>query len=215
MGNVDETQEVNDEQLMMSFVSGSEEAFDELVGRYAARMTNFIYRQVAHFSTAEELAQDAFLAVYRKKHTFKPGHSFSSWLYKIALNLCRMHFRKMRSLPTSLSIEESREEGSMSLEGVLVDDSEGALESLSRKDAEEKLRQAILELPAKQRQIFTMSFYDEMSYEEIARLVGCSPGTVASRKHAAVRKLASKLRKLAPYHSPPESRWGGGAGAEA
>jgi len=215
MGNVTETEEVSDEQLMVSFVNGSQEAFDELVGRYAGKMTNFVYRQVAHFATAEELAQDAFLAVYRKKHTFKSGYSFSSWLYKIAINLCRMHFRKMKSAPPSVSIEQSREEGGISLEGVLVNGSEGALESLSRKDAEEKLRRAIMELPPKQRQVFTMSFYDEMGYEEIARLLGCSPGTVASRKHAAVQKLASKLRKMAPYRAGPDSRWPGDAGAEA
>jgi RNA polymerase sigma-70 factor (ECF subfamily) len=68
--------------------------------------------------------------------------------------------------------------------------------ALSRKDAEQRLQEAILSLPLKQRQVFTLSFYQEMSYEEIARLVGCSPGTVASRKHAAVKKLAARLRRL-------------------
>lgn len=179
-------------------MEGSEEAFDQLVARYGAKITNFIHRQVSDFATAEELAQDTFLAVYRKKHTYKPEYTFSAWFYKIAINFCRMHFRRKRSAPTTLSIEESREEGRTSLEGALADEGEGPLEALSRKEAEEKLREAISELPRKQRLVFTLSFYDGMTYEEIGQLLGCSPGTVASRKHTAVRRLASKLRRLAP-----------------
>ncbi|MFQ5791331.1 MAG: RNA polymerase sigma factor, partial [Acidobacteriota bacterium] len=68
--------------------------------------------------------------------------------------------------------------------------------------AAHQLRQATGELPLKQRLVFTLSFYEEMTYEEIARLLRCSLGTVASRKHAAVRKLASKLRRLAPEKFP-------------
>jgi len=196
MGNDPEIKPNSDEQLMVAFVNGSESAFDELVNRYAPKITNFVYRQVAHFATAEEIAQDTFLAVFRKKHTYNPDYRFSSWVYKIAVNMCRMHFRKLKSLPATVSIEESREEGRVSLDAVLVDGSDSPVAALSRKDAEQRLQEAILSLPLKQRQVFTLSFYQEMSYEEIARLVGCSPGTVASRKHAAVKKLAARLRRL-------------------
>jgi RNA polymerase sigma-70 factor (ECF subfamily) len=195
---------IPDEELMKSLQAGSEDAFDELVTRYAAKITNFIYRQVAHFSTAEEIAQDTFLAVYRKRDTFKPEHSFSPWLYKIAINFCRMHFRKKRSMPTLLSIEESQEEGREGLGRDLVDGREGPLDAVSRKDAEDKLRLAVASLPPKQRLVFTLSFYEERTYEEISRLLGCSPGTVASRKHAAVRKLASRLRVLSPGATVPD-----------
>jgi len=198
MGDIAKTEPLSDERLMMGFVNGSEEAFDELVRRYATKITNFVCRQVSHFATAEEIAQDTFLAVFRKKHTYKPDHRFSSWLYKIAINMCRMHFRKMKSAPVTVSIEESRDEGRVALEKVLVDNGGGPVEILSRKEAEEKLQEAVVSLPMKQRQVFFLSFYEEMSYDEIARVVGCSPGTVASRKHAAVRKLASKLRRLSP-----------------
>jgi RNA polymerase sigma-70 factor, ECF subfamily len=198
MGNDSEIKPLSDEQLMVEFVNGSESAFDELVNRYASKITNFAYRQVAHYATAEEIAQDTFVAVFRKKHTYNAEYRFSSWLYKIAVNLCRMHFRKMKSLPSTVSIEESREEGRVSLETVLVDGGESAAAALSRKDAEQRLQEAVLSLPVKQRQVFTLSFYEEMSYDEIARLVGCSPGTVASRKHAAVHALAAKLRRLPP-----------------
>jgi RNA polymerase sigma-70 factor (ECF subfamily) len=202
MGHRAESKPATDEQLMTAFVNGSHEAFDELVNRYASKITNFVYRQVSHFATAEEIAQDTFLAVFRKKHTYKVDHRFSSWLYKIAVNMCRMHFRKMRSVPSTISIEGSREEGQVGLDRVLVDDGESPVETLSRRDTEKKLREAILSLPAKQRQVFTLSFYEGMSYEEIAGLVGCSPGTVASRKHAAVKRLAMKLRKLSPELPP-------------
>lgn len=198
MGNESEIKPVADEELMMAFVNGSESAFDELVNRYAPKITNFAYRQVAHFATAEEIAQDTFIAVFRKKHTYNPEYRFSSWLYKIAVNLCRMHFRKAKSLPATLSIEESREEGRSSLDAVLVDGGESPAATLGRKDAERRLQEAVLSLPVKQRQVFTLSFYEEMSYDEIARLVGCSPGTVASRKHAAVQALGAKLRRLPP-----------------
>ncbi|MDP2896556.1 MAG: sigma-70 family RNA polymerase sigma factor [bacterium] len=211
MGNEAEIRPSSDEQLMVAFVNGSESAFDELVNRYAPKITNFVYRQVAHFATAEEIAQDTFLAVFRKKHTYNPDYRFSSWVYKIAVNMCRMHFRKLKSLPATVSIEESREDGRVSLDAVLVDGSDSPVAALSRKDAEQRLQEAIVSLPLKQRQVFTLSFYEEMSYEEIARLVGCSPGTVASRKHAAVKKLAAKLRRL-----PAEalSSLSGAAGAD-
>lgn len=211
MKGVGETEPVADEELMESFVHGSEEAFDELVGRYASRITNFIHRQVCDFSTAQDLAQDTFLAVYRKKHTFRSGYSFSSWLYKIAINFCRMHFRKKKSSPATLSIEESREEGRVGLEAFLADEGERPPDALSRKDMEETLQGAIAELPRKQRLVFTLSFYEGRTYEEIGQLLGCPPGTVASRKHAAVKRLASKLWRLAPGFGAAGAR----AGAEA
>lgn len=208
MGNEPEIKPIADEELMVAFVNGTESAFDELVNRYAAKITNFAYRQVAHFATAEEIAQDTFVAVFRKKHTYNPEYRFSSWLYKIAVNLCRMHFRKLKSMPATLSIEESREEGRASLDAVLVDGGESAAAMLGRKDAERHLQQAVLSLPVKQRQVFTLSFYQEMSYDEIARLVGCSPGTVASRKHAAIKALGAKLRRLPP--DALSALWGAG-----
>lgn len=198
MGNESEIKPIADEELMVAFVNGSESAFDELVIRYAPKITNFVYRQVAHFATAEEIAQDTFLAVFRKKHTYNAEYRFSSWLYKIAVNLCRMHFRKLKSMPATLSIEESREEGRASLDAVLVDGGESAAAAMSRREAQRRIQEAVLSLPAKQRQVFALSFYEEKSYDEIARLVGCSPGTVASRKHAAVKALGAKLRRLPP-----------------
>lgn len=189
---------VNDEELMKSFMEGSEEAFDELVQRYASRITNFIHRQVCDFATAEEIAQDTFVAVYRKKHTFNLEYSFSAWFYKIAINFCRIHFRRRKSSLSTVSIEESQKDGRSSLQAALVEKGPNALEALSQKDTEEKAQRAIGELPTKHRLVFTLSFYEGMTYEEIGLLLGCSPGTVASRKHAAVKKLASKLRRLAP-----------------
>lgn len=198
MGNESEIKPVADEELMVAFMNGTESAFDELVNRYAPKITNFAYRQVAHFATAEEIAQDTFIAVFRKKHTYNPDYRFSSWVYKIAVNLCRMHFRKMKSMPATVSIEESREEGRARLDAVLVDGSESPAAMLGRRDVERRLQEAISSLPVKQRQVFTLSFYEEKSYDEIARLVGCSPGTVASRKHAAVKALGARLRRLPP-----------------
>ena len=198
MEDIAATCPISDEELMEAFIKGSEEAFEQLVARYGAKITNFIHRQVSDFATAEELAQDTFLAVYRKKHTYNAEYTFSAWFYKIAINFCRMHFRRRKRGPTMFSMEESREEGRTSLEGALADEGEGPLHALSRKEAEEKLREAISELPRKQRVVFTLSFYDGMTYEEIGQLLGCSPGTVASRKHTAVRRLASKLRRLGP-----------------
>ncbi len=192
------TATLSDEALMTSFAAGSEEAFEELVQRYAAKITNFIRRQVSDFATAEEIAQDTFVAVYRKKHTFNPEYSFSAWFYKIAINFCRMHFRRKKSSLPTVSMEESQQEGGSSLQAALVHKGLGPLDDLSHKDTEEKVQRAIGELPTKHRLVFTLSFYEGMTYQEIGLLLGCSPGTVASRKHTAVKKLASKLRRLAP-----------------
>jgi RNA polymerase sigma-70 factor (ECF subfamily) len=185
-----------DEELMERFLAGSEEAFDELVRRYSARITNFAYRQVSHFATAEDIAQETFLAVYRKAETYKGGYSFSGWLYKIAINFCRMHFRRKKREAAGVSIEASREEGGVSVERRLVDGGEGPREEVGRKEMEEKVRRAVTGLPEKHRLVFTLSFYDGMTYEEIGALLGCSAGTVASRKHTAVKRLGCKLRSL-------------------
>ena len=194
---------------MVSFAGGSENAFDQLVNRYSAKITNFILRQVAHYATAQEIAQDTFLAVYRKAHTFKPGHKFSSWLYAIAINFCRMHFRKMKSAPSILSFDNDRGEDGAGLHEFIADGDEIASETLGRREAEKMLQEAILSLPAKQRLAFTLSFYEGKSYNEIGSLLGCSPGTVASRKHTAVKRLAAKLRKIAPDLVCPEPQKGG------
>ena len=184
----------SDEDLMRAFQGGGEHAFAVLVERYGAKVLNYAWRLIDDHALAQDLAQQAFLAVYTRKATFDPARRFSAWLYRIVGNLCRMEWRRRRRkvAPLDGSSVAAGDPAALAAETV-ADPSPSPAEEAGRRDLERRVRRAVGELPEKLRIVFVLSFYERLSYKQIAEVLGCAVGTVGSRKHLAVQRLAGNL----------------------
>ncbi len=184
----------SDEELMRLFQNGGEHGFVALVERYGAKALNYAWRLTGDFALAQDVAQDAFLAVYTRKQTFNAGRSFTAWLYRIVGNLCRTEWRRRRRkvVPMDGSSVAAGDPAMLAAETV-ADPAPSPAQSASRRELERRVRRAVLELPEKLRAVFVLSFYDGLRYKAIAEVLGCPVGTVASRKHLALQRLAKSL----------------------
>ncbi len=184
----------SDEDLMRAFQGGGEHAFAVLVERYGAKVVNYAWRLIDDHALAQDVAQQAFLAVYTRKATFDTARRFSAWLYRIVGNLCRMEWRRRRRkvAPLDASSVAAGDPAALAAETV-ADPSPSPAEEAGRRDLERRVRRAVGELPEKLRIVFVLSFYERLSYKQIAEVLGCAVGTVASRKHLAVQRLAGSL----------------------
>jgi RNA polymerase sigma-70 factor (ECF subfamily) len=187
----------SDEALMEAFQNGGEYGFVELVGRYGAKALNFAWRLMDDYTAAQDIAQETFLAVYTRRDTFDTTRRFSTWLYRIVTNLCRMEWRRRRRKVAPLDGASIAAGDAADLAaGTLADPGPSPSESASRNELERRVRRAVAQLPEKLRGVFILSFYEGLRYKEIADVLGCSVGTVASRKHLAMQRLQQNLGAL-------------------
>lgn len=185
--------ELRDEEALAGFVHGDLSQFEGLVRRYERPLLGFIYRYLGDRARSEELAQEAFLRVFRHAARFDPSLSFRAWLYTIALNLCR-HEAKRRGSET-----EWRRRQAVG-EPAATDDSPVAL--AQREEAMEAVRGAVAVLPDEQRAVLVMRVYQGLSYEEIASVIGCPVGTAKSRMFYALERVRVQLGERLPTGAP-------------
>ena len=181
-----------DEELIAEFQGGDEKAFIELVDRYKDRLINFVYRFLNDISDAEDLVQETFLKVYKKKHAYREIAKFSTWIYTIAGNLARSELRKRKRRKTytmsSLSFDDN--------EYIPVDrgkDTEGIVFNTY---AGEEIMRAIEQLPEPFKTITILRDIQELSYEDISTTLDIPMGTVKSRVNRARLKLQETLSYL-------------------
>jgi RNA polymerase sigma-70 factor (ECF subfamily) len=182
--------DAEDLEAIRAVLSGDEQAFRHLVDKYARSIFNLAYRMTSNAADAEDLAQDAFLQAYAHLREFRVGSRFHPWIYTIALNLCRSHLRR-RSFPRWLA--PLRERGEERPEPELPERSPDPEQALLAREAEEGLQKAVAALPAKYREVFVLRQSQELSYEEIADLLGLPLGTVEVRLFRARRLLLKSL----------------------
>ncbi len=169
-------------------------AFEELVRRYQRRVYGVALRIVRSHDVADDIAQEAFVRAWRSLGQFELGRPFAPWICRIAANLAINHVRSPRAREQALP--ELHEETSRG---------PGPLEEVLDREATRVLDEALGALPAEQRAVLVLRVHEEMSYEEIARLLGVSSGTVMSRLYRARERLA---RALEPYLGASARRQG-------
>ena len=184
--------DAEDQQAIRAALSGDQEGFRRLVDKYAGSIFNLAYRMTGNPADAEDLAQEAFLQAYARLQDFRIGSRFHPWIYTIALNLCRSHLRR-RSLPRWLPVLRGRGED-RAPEAEISDRSPDPEQALLAQEAEEHLQKAIDALPPKYREVFVLRQSQELSYEEIAGLLGLPLGTVEVRLFRARRLLLKGLQ---------------------
>lgn len=177
-----------DEELIAAFQRGDLSSFDVLVRRWNRKIQGAIYRIVGSEEEARDLAQEAFLKAYRGLGTFKQEARFSSWLYQIALNLCRDRFRRRRG-KTLVSLEALREDG----HAPGVGNGPDALEVFEALDLSRAVADAVASLPQEQREVIILKEYEGLTFLEIAEVLGLPVSTVKTRLYRGLGQLRQRL----------------------
>lgn len=184
LDNPGEVRTAEDAELVEWANAGNAPAFEELVRRYRNEVFALSYHFVRQRDTAWDISQEVFIKAYRSLRWFRGDAGFKTWLMRIAANQCKDHLKKRRLKTASLD-ERIQTEMPSSIERP-----DEALEARELGDAIER---AVAALPAKHQLAFVLREYEGLSYEEMARVMQCSPGTVMSRLHHARKKLQHAL----------------------
>lgn len=182
----------SDEDLIERFQKGDLYAFDLIVKRYKDQLLNFVYRFVGNQEEAEDIVQETFLRVYRKRKAYKRIAKFSTWIYTIAGNLSRTELRrrKRRKLFSVSDMGFEDRDYEISDEGYNPESQvEGRLQ-------EEIIQKEINNLSPKFREVIILRDIQELSYEEISKIIKVPIGTVKSRVNRGRLKLQSRLKDL-------------------
>ena len=189
----------SDAELARDARAGSEAAYRELVTRYATPAVNFTYRMVRDRALAEDLAQEGFLRVYQRLHTFDPERRFSSWFFQVLRNVTIDHLRVHR-IPTA-SLDELEEDGRR----VSIVDRENASpeELAGQGELASAMTAALSRLRPEYREVVVLRYQEGLTQPEIAQMLGLPAGTVKTYLHRARKELAELL---AARGWSPESR---------
>jgi RNA polymerase sigma-70 factor, ECF subfamily len=170
----------DDRQAVQACQRGERAAFDRLVERYQRDVYRLCYRYVNNHHDASDLAQEAFLKAYRALGNFRGDSSFSTWLYRIAVNTC-LNFRAARRPPADELPEQ------------LPDHGPGALDGLERDERSRHVRAAVRRLPERQRATLILKIYHDLTHEEVAGILGSTVGTVKANLFHALGNLRKRL----------------------
>ena len=171
---------LSDEQLMLRVGQGDRGAFDEIVRRYTRKMINLAYQITSDRDLAEDIAQETFLRAYKSAARYTEIARFSTWLYTIAINLCRNELRRRKFKPYSLEeMAEREDEGKMRID--IADETHMPDTDLERREITAHVRRAISMVPSKFRVALVLRDIQGLSYEEVVGILGLPEGTVKSR----------------------------------
>ena len=169
--------ELDERALVQACLEGQPGAFDLIVERHRRAVYQLCYRIVGNHEDASDLSQDVFLRAFRGLRSFRGHSSLSTWLYRIAVNVC-LNRLGARNVPEPIDDRQ------------FVDDrAESAAERLLRRERASRLRRAIARLPRKQRLTIVLRTFHEMSHQQIAEVLGSSVGAVKANFFHAVGNL--------------------------
>jgi len=191
----------SDEELVERFQNGDSRAFDILVGRWERRLQGAIYRIVGPSEDVRDLSQETLLKAYRGLRTFKKEARFSSWLYQIALNVCRDRMRRGRG-KSHVSFDELVDAGEMTGEA-----GPSALDLIEARDLSRQVAAAVASLPEEQREVVVLKEYQGLTFLEIAEALDVPLSTVKTRLYRGLGQLRQQLerqgiRGAAPVPAP-------------
>lgn len=183
-----------DVQLMLALQNGNETAFRVLFEKHAAGVMSYAMQWLGNRARAEEITQDVFLQVYRHRSGYMPRARFVTWLYRMVSNACITDARRVEHREIAFSLDQPAPDGRQPQS--VADSRSASSENLL--DQQQRLLhlQGVLdELPAPQRAALWLARVDGMSYEEVARSLGCSVSAVKSLIHRATQTLRRRLRQ--------------------
>lgn len=183
------------EDLVRRFRGGDPRAFDDLVLTFQARVFGIAYRMVNRYEEAADLTQEIFVKVYRSLPKFRGESSFSTWLFAIALNMCRTGRRRMRRRAEH-EVQTLTEAEPNSANGIAMDWASSPVELLKRKEIRDLVQNCLAALPPEFRAVMVLRDVQGMSGEETAAILDCSLGTVKSRLSRARLQMRKALKAI-------------------
>ncbi|MDF2694748.1 MAG: polymerase sigma-54 factor RpoN [Labilithrix sp.] len=181
-------EERTDEELMALVRLGTRAAFRVLVVRHAEKVAGFCARITGDRAGAYEVAQEVWLAVWDARERWEPRSKFASWLYTIAFTRSRNHARSRRRMAAVFAAEPLEPDAAARADELEID-------RLLERERQERLFQALGDLPPAMREAVILRFVDELSYEEMERVLSSNASTLRSRVHHALQRLKERLGK--------------------
>ena len=187
--NIQEINELDDEKLVKMVQDGNDMlAFEILVRRYQNMLYNICFRFMTDRQDAFDCAQDSFIRAYENIRTFRHLSSFKTWLYRIAVNVCKNRLRscQYRTRKKTVYIEDKTID--------IEDCSNCPAQQYERERRQKIVQSAIDRLPFDQKQMIVLRDIEQLSYEEIEKITGFPSGTVKSKLSRAREKLKELLK---------------------
>ena len=185
----------SDAQILEAFRSG---ATEQAATAFVRRNQRFVYsialRQLNHSEDALDASQEVFMRALKGLDGFKGESTLQTWLYRITINVCN-NMRRKKKIVSWFSIGEGPEERDVPHHQI------SPAEASVQSDFETFFAKILAQLPEKQRETFSLRYFDELSYEEISAMVGTSVGALKANYHWAVKKIAAHLRDSEYYES--------------
>ena len=175
---------------MQLFVGGNNRAFEEIYNRYSKRILHFMFKMLNNNEErAQDLLHDLFLKIVERPNQFDTSRNFKSWIFAVAANMCRTEYRNSNfiEIPVDDVILEDPDAGYKSL-----------LAQIDSTVFKKQLKIELNRLSIEHKTVFILRYREQFSVKDIADIVDCSEGTVKSRIHHAVKKIAKKLEMFHP-----------------
>ena len=192
-------QAATDEELVARAQGGDVDSFNQLILRWERPIYALAYRVIGQEEDARDVAQETFLRAFRALPGFKGQAKFSSWIYRIALNLCRDWIRRKKRTPVS-QVPEDVDLSELAAE---QGPTESVEELVARRELSEVVEEAMKLLPEEQRTAVILKEYHGMTFQEIADLQGCPLSTVKTRLYQGLSVLRKHLREKNPSLTEP------------
>jgi RNA polymerase sigma-70 factor (ECF subfamily) len=180
-----------DEELVARSNGGDHDSFNELIRRWERPIYALAYRQIGREEDARDVCQETFLRAYRALGGFRGQAKFSSWLYRIAINLCRDWMRRERRTP----VMQAPEEVDLMELAAAREPAESIEDRIARNDLSRAVERAMAVLPDEQRAAIVLKEYHGLTFQEIADLVGCPLSTVKTRLYQGLTVLRRELAR--------------------
>jgi len=177
----------NDQVYIDSILNGDTNAFAVLVGRYKDLVFTLALRMMKHTEEAEEAAQDTFVKVYKSLNKFKGDSKFSTWIYRVAYNTCLDRLKKNKRQQYTVEINEYTAHQVKTLDN--------ALDKIEAKEREQAIQDCLALLPSEDSFLLTLYYFEELSLEEIGKIVDLKPNNVKVKLFRSRKKLATILKK--------------------
>lgn len=177
----------NDNQLIKRILDGDQAAYGQLVNAYKDLVFTLALRMLRHREEAEEAAQDAFIKAYKSLDKFKGDSKFSTWIYRVTYNTCLDSIKKNKKHINNVSIDEFTINK--------IETIDNALEEMIKAEKSNLIKQCINRLPSEDSYILTLYYFEELTLEELSKIIDVSSNTLKVKLFRARKKLAVILEK--------------------
>lgn len=194
MNAIRKMRETTDDELIDAVLAGAGSAFEQLMDRYQERVFRLISRFTRDRGEVEDLAQEVFVKIFRKLHTFQRDSALFTWIYRVAVNTVNDHFgrvgrRRLRLVEDPDQFDASPAEAR---------DGESPTQPLLDEELRRVTREILAELPEKYRTILVLREFEDLSYTQMAETLGLQMGTVESRLFRARQRFKVALERRYP-----------------